>query len=101
MDFMEALGISALGLVIVFAALAALMAVITVMAKLMNRPEKAVAAPAAEAAAPQPAVPAGPIVAQCRLTDCDEKSAAMIIAIVADMLGDEFEGQQVVSIRQI
>ena len=102
----ETFGLNELGMVIVLVVIAVLLAVITHFVSARRaRPaaqapeEQPQAAPAPEE--PAAPVPEGPVTVQCKLTNCDEPTAALIIAIVADSLGDDFKGMQVTSIKQL
>ncbi|HIT31410.1 MAG TPA: hypothetical protein IAC25_01015 [Candidatus Enterenecus stercoripullorum] len=103
----QTLGLSELGMLAVLAVLAIALAVITyIVSSARNKRAAAQAAPG-QAAQPETQVPpitpapGGPILAQCKLVNCDEQTAALIIAIVADTLGDDFNGKQVTSIRPL
>ena len=102
----ETLGLSEVGVILVLVVIAIALAVITrvVTAKRKQAEQAHSARPAQPVPEPAPAQPAAsgaPSVAQCRLTNCDDATAALIIAIVADSLGEEFNGMQVTSIKQI
>ncbi len=102
----QTLGLSELGMLVVLAVLAIGLAVITYIVSSARGKRAAQATPGQAAqpetrAAPVPPDPGGPIIAQCKLVNCDEQTAALIIAIVTDTLGDDFNGKQVTSIRQL
>ncbi len=113
----ETLNLSELGMVVL---LALTVAVLALLAQLLStRRQKRTAPPAPQpestptpraaptATAPEsiptpaPVAPLGPVCVQCKLIRCDDQTAAIIIAIVADTLGDAFIGKQVTSIRQL
>lgn len=104
----ETLGYSVLGLAVVFLMLIILMAIIKVMGKVLEE-KKAPAAPkAAAAAAPAPAAaPAVPkavapgSAGSIDLHSVEPKTAAMIMAIVADELGAPINELRFISIREI
>ena len=101
----ETLGLSEVGVILVLVVIAIVLAVITRLVT-ASRAKKAAQAACAQpddekAGSVIPPSPSAPISAQCKLTNCDDATAAMIIAIVADSLGEEFNGMQVTSIKQI
>ena len=102
--------IALLGYAVVFFGLILLMGVITVLGKVMtaktNKPVKA----AAPAAAPAPAVapvaevapqPAPGTAGQLKLHDVNPKTAAMIMAIVADKMGKPLNELRFISIKEV
>ena len=102
--------IALLGYAVVFFGLILLMGVITVLGKVMtakiNKPAKA----AAPAAAPAPAVapvaevapqPAPGTAGQLKLHDVNPKTAAMIMAIVADKMGKPLNELRFISIKEV
>ena len=106
--------VALLGYAVVFFGLILLMGVITLMGKIfvsMEKKEKAqpAPAPAAPAAAPvaAPVVPvAGEAVApgsagQLKLHDVPPKTAAMIMAIVADKMGKPLNELRFISIKEV
>ena len=95
----ETLGLSEVGVLAALAVVAVILALITRFVTARRSRQAAQAQTAS--APPEPAAPAAPIVARCTLVNCDETTAALIIAIVADSMGDEFSGKQVTSIRQL
>lgn len=114
----EALAVAGLGIVVVMVVLALLAGIIMIMSRIITRMTKepaaqAPVAPAApapapvQAAAPQAAKPQGkPIPAtqsrgECDLVAVDEQTAAMIMAIVADQLGEPLNTLRFQSIRRI
>ncbi len=110
----ESLLTAVLGIAVVMAVLALLAGIITVMSKVVSNLDKEEAAPAAKpvpAAAPAaPAAPAKPqgkpipetqSRGQCDLTTVDDKTAAMLMAIVADQMGEPLNTLRFTSIRPI
>ena len=110
MTTMQILGYSGIGLMIVFAVLALLMVIIMIMRKFFSRnenkaaPEKA-AAPVIEAAAAPAVKKDGPRAnGSCGglvLNGVEEKTAAMLMAIVADRLGKPLCELRFISVREI
>ncbi len=105
-------GITALlGYAVVFFGLVLLMCVIAVFGKMMA--QKKPAAAAAPAAAPAPAAPAAPAAAPgctkgvcmgnrvCELYNVDDKTAAMIMAIVADETKIPLNELRFISIKEL
>ena len=101
--------IALLGYAVVFFGLVLLMIVITVMGKIfMAKDAKAkAAAAAAPAAAPAPAAPvaAAPTApgsaGKLKLHDVEPKTAAMIMAIVADKMGKPINELRFISIKEV
>ena len=99
--------IALLGYAVVFFGLILLMIVVTVMGKIfMAKDKKAAAAPvaAAPATASAPAVeaPKAPGAAgQLKLHDVEPKTAAMIMAIVADKMGKPLNELRFISIKEV
>ena len=98
--------IALLGYGVVFFGLVLLMGVITVLGKVMTAKDNkaAAAAPvAAEApAAPAPAKPTAPGSAgQLKLYNVEPKTAAMIMAIVADKMGKPLNELRFISIKEV
>ena len=99
--------IALLGYAVVFFGLILLMIVVTVMGKIfMAKDKKAAAAPVAAAPAPAsaPAVeaPKAPGAAgQLKLHDVEPKTAAMIMAIVADKMGKPLNELRFISIKEV
>ena len=93
--------IAVLGLLVVFAVLVLLMCVI----KLMGALTKEKAKPAQ--AAPVPAAPAAPVkeapgsCGEVKLFDVPDKTAAMLMAITADKLGEPLNTLRFISIREV
>lgn len=102
----EALGYSLLGIAVVFLMLVILMAIIMVMGKVMkSKASPAQSAPAAApAAAPAPAVKkekAPGSAGNIDLHSVEPKTAAMIMAIVADEMGAPINELRFISIKEI
>ena len=98
--------IALLGYAVVFFGLILLMCVVTVMGKLFQAKEAkaAAAAPAPTAAPAAPAVeaPKAPGSAgQLKLHDVEPKTAAMIMAIVADKMGKPLNELRFISIKEV
>lgn len=109
MLFGDALVTAVMGYAIVFLGIVLLMAVVVIMGKIMTA-RKAPAAPevpshkAPEAPAPQAKkdLPAAPGSAgELKLYDTDPKTAAMLMAIVADKMGKPLNELRFKSIREI
>ena len=95
-----------LGYAVVFLGICLLMIVIMIMGKIfISKEAKATKnpAPAAPAAAPvAPEAPTAPGVAgQLKLHDVEPKTAAMIMAIVADKLGKPLNELRFISIKEV
>lgn len=92
-----------LGYLVVFFGLVLLMVVVIIMGKIMvNRANKAKAAVPAAPAAPAPEAPAAPGSAgELKLYDTDPRDAAMIMAIVADTLGEPINQLRFISIKEV
>ena len=98
--------IALLGYAVVFFGLILLMCVVTVMGKIFTAKEaKAAAAapaPAAAPAAPAVEAPKAPGSAgQLKLHDVEPKTAAMIMAIVADKMGKPLNELRFISIKEV
>lgn len=92
-----------LGMGVVFLGLILLMLVTQIVGKIMTsrtaKPEKA---PAAQtAAAPAPASPAPGSAGQVKLYDVPDRTAAMLMAIVANRIGKPLNELRFISIREI
>ena len=96
------IGITAiLGYAVVFFGLVLLMAVIAVFGKIMKNEKKPAAAPT-PAATPAPAATSAPSApAGCVLENVDEKTAAMIMAIVADETQIPLNQLRFISIKEV
>ena len=99
--------VALLGYAVVFFGLILLMVVVTVMGKIFMAKDKkaaaAAAAPVAAApAAPAPEAPTAPGSAgQLKLHDVEPKTAAMIMAIVADKMGKPLNELRFISIKEV
>ena len=104
MDVAEAGLYAALGYVVVFFGIILLMVVVMIMGKIFVAAENkkkaaAPAAPVAEVAAP--VIPEAPGTAgQLKLHDVEPKTAAMVMAIVADKLGKPINELRFISIKE-
>ena len=111
MEIGAAAVIALLGYAVVFFGIVLLMCVMIVMGKVFvakaNKEKAAKAAPKAEApAAPVAAAPAAPAVApgtagQLKLHDVNPKTAAMIMAIVADTMGKPLNELRFISLKEV
>ena len=106
-----------LGYAVVFFGLILLMCVVIVMGKIFIAKDKKAAAKGAAAAkaaapaaapvaAPAPAAPAAPVAApgsagQLKLYDVEPKTAAMIMAIVANKMGKPLNELRFISIKEV
>ena len=95
----QSLGESALGIVIVFAVLILIMVCIKIMTALLNKESEK---------AEVPATPAAPVVSNAKgscgeiaLHDVPEKTAAMLMAITADKLGEPLNTLRFISIKEV
>ncbi len=102
-----ALGTSVLGFAIVFFVLIVLMFVIKAIRGVVERMAAAEAAPAAAAAVAAPApkaaanmIPAKGSLGDIKLFDVDDRTAAMIMAIVADKMDAPLNTLRFLSIRE-
>ena len=98
--------IALLGYAVVFFGLILLMCVVTVMGKLFQAKEAKAAAtapaPTAAPAAPAVEAPKAPGSAgQLKLHDVEPKTAAMIMAIVADKMGKPLNELRFISIKEV
>ena len=107
MSFGDAAVIALLGYGVVFFGLILLMCVVTIMGKIFIAKDAKVkaAAPAvapAPAAAPEAAKPTAPGTAgQLKLHDVEPKTAAMLMAIVADKMGKPINELRFISIKEV
>ncbi len=108
-NFGQALLDSLVGILVVFFALILLMCIIKIMTAVGDSREKkrAAAAPAVEAA-PAVAAPVAPakklapgVAGEVKLYDTDPRTAAMLMAIVADELKTPINELRFISIREI
>ena len=92
-----------LGYAVVFFGLILLMVVITILGKAFTAKKAPVAAPAAApVAAPAPEAPTAPGTAgQLKLHDVEPKTAAMLMAIVADKMGKPINELRFISIKEV
>ena len=104
----EALVYALLGYAVVFFGISLLMAVVMVMGKIFIAKDrkaaaaKAAAAPAAAAPAPAAPKPTAPGSAgELKLHDVEPKTAAMIMAIVADKMGKPLNELRFISIKEV
>ena len=103
----EALVYALLGYAVVFFGICLLMAVVMVMGKIFiakDRKAAAAKAAAAPAAAPAPAAPkptAPGSAGELKLHDVEPKTAAMIMAIVADKMGKPLNELRFISIKEV
>ena len=99
--------VALLGYAVVFFGLVLLMGVITLLGKAFVAAEakaKAAAPVAAPAAAPAPAVTADPApgsAGKLKLHDVEPKTAAMLMAIVADKMGKPINELRFISIKEV
>ena len=107
--------VALLGYAVVFFGLILLMCVIIIMGKVFTAKDKKAAAKVAAAkevlasvpvAAPAAAAPAAPVLApgtagQLKLHDVEPKTAAMIMAIVADTMGKPLNELRFISIKEV
>ena len=102
---MDAALVAVLGYGVVFFGLILLMCVIIIMGKAFMAKDKKAAAAAAAAPAPAAAPvesPAAPGTAgQLKLHDVEPKTAAMIMAIVADKMGKPLNELRFISIKEV
>jgi len=96
--------IAGLGYGVVFFGLILLMIVVFIIGKVFSAidAKKRAAAPAAEAPAAAPEAPAAPGTAgQVKLYDVEPKTAAMLMAIVADKMGKPINELRFISIKEV
>ena len=107
--------VAVLGYAVVFFGLILLMCVIIIMGKVFTAKDKKAAAKVAAAgevlasvpvATPAAAAPAAPVLApgtagQLKLHDVEPKTAAMIMAIVADTMGKPLNELRFISIKEV
>ena len=102
---MDAALVAVLGYGVVFFGLILLMGVIIIMGKAFMAKDKkaaaATAAPAAEPATPAEAPAAPGTAGQLKLHDVEPKTAAMIMAIVADKMGKPLNELRFISIKEV
>ena len=96
-----------LGYAVVFFGLVLLMIVVMIMGKIFTAKDKKAAAAPAPAAAPAEAAPAADAptapgsAGQLKLHDVEPKTAAMIMAIVADKMGKPLNELRFISIKEV
>ncbi|MCD7856979.1 MAG: OadG family protein [Clostridiales bacterium] len=104
----QTLGVAVLGMLVVFAVLLLLMGIITVQSKIIqnieskkkaSEPVPATPAPAAPAAAPAPSAKGS--CGGVMLHDVPDRTAAMIMAIVADGLNTPLNELRFISIKEV
>lgn len=103
MSFSDALIYSLLGVLVVFFALILLMIIIKLLIAFTSPKDKKIVSEAvtAEQAVPVPQKTAPGTAGECMLYDTDPRTAAMIMAIVADELGVPLNELRFKSIREI
>ena len=115
MSFGDAAIVAVLGYAVVFFGLILLMCVVTIMGKFFIAKEKKAAAAVEANKAAAPAAPAAPVAAaapvaevpapgtagQLKLHDVNPKTAAMIMAIVADKMGKPLNELRFISIKEV
>ena len=101
----EAGGYALLGYAVVFLGLVLLMLVVTIIGKIFIAKDAKVAAPVAAAApavVPEVSKPTAPGTAgQLKLHDVEPKTAAMLMAIVADKMGKPINELRFISIKEV
>lgn len=100
MTFVEALIYSVLGMVTVFFALALLMVIIKIILAIGERKEKS-SAPEPVSQPVKSSEPAPGAAGELKLYDTDPRTAAMLMAIVADELQAPLNELRFISIREI
>ena len=103
---LDAAVVAVLGYAVVFFGLILLMCVIIIMGKAFMAKDKKAAAAAAAAPAPAAAPAAEPVPApgtagKLKLHDVEPKTAAMIMAIVADKMGKPLNELRFISIKEV
>ena len=95
--------IAVLGYAVVFFGLILLMAVLVAIGKFFSRKKAAapVAEPAAEQAPAAPAPTAPGTAGELKLYDVEPKTAAMLMAIVADKMGKPLNELRFISVREV
>ena len=99
--------VALLGYAVVFFGLILLMIVVMIMGKIFTAKAKKAAAAPAPAAAPAEAAPAADAptapgsAGQLKLHDVEPKTAAMIMAIVADKMGKPLNELRFISIKEV
>ena len=91
-----------LGMAVVFLGLILLMIVVMIFGKIFSAKNKKAEAPAAAPAAPAAPKPTAPGTAgSLKLHDVDPKTAAMLMAIVADKMGKPLNELRFISIKEV
>ena len=99
--------VALLGYAVVFFGLVLLMIVVMIMGKIFTAKDKKAAAAPAPAAAPAEAAPAADAptapgsAGHLKLHDVEPKTAAMIMAIVADKMGKPLNELRFISIKEV
>ena len=99
--------VALLGYSVVFFGIILLMAVVVIMGKAFQAADKKAAAKAAETAPAAPAAPAAPKVVapgsagSLKIHDVEPKTAAMLMAIVADKMGKPLNELRFISIKEV
>ncbi len=104
MLLMQTLGNSILGMVVVFAVLIILMGCISIMSAFMKKSGEEKAPAAAAAPAPSASAPTALAKGSCgevKLFDVPDKTAAMLMAITADKLGEPLNTLRFISIQEV
>ena len=100
----SAFAVALLGYAVVFFGLILLMCVITIFGKIFGASAAKKQAAPAPVAAPQPTVPAEAApgsAGQLKLYNVEPKTAAMIMAIVADKMGKPLNELRFISIKEV
>ena len=96
--------VALVGYAVVFLGIVLLMIVITIVGKFFTKAKKAAPAPVA-APVETPAVPDAPVApgsaGELKLYDIEPKTAAMLMAIVADKLGKPLNELRFISIKEV
>ena len=94
--------VALLGYAVVFFGLILLMIVITILGKAFSMKKAPAAVPAAATTAPAAEAPKAPGTAgQLKLHDVEPKTAAMLMAIVADKMGKPINELRFISIKEV
>ena len=99
--------VALLGYSVVFFGIILLMVVVVIMGKAFQAADKKAAAKTAEAAPAAPAVPAAPkavapgSAGSLKIHDVEPKTAAMLMAIVADKMGKPLNELRFISIKEV
>lgn len=100
-SLLSALGLSALGMGVVFVVLIILMFIVIAMTAIFKRGTKEAAAPAAVAAPVIESVPARGSCGSIDLFDVPDRTAAQLMAVVADELKAPLNELRFISIKEI